>query len=57
MSDNQKKLLAKTHLRACIQLPFGVYDQVLLCHSEKNSENLDLINKMDLLVCTIGVTL
>ena len=42
MSDNQKKLLAKTHLRACIQLPFGVYDQVLLCHSEKNSENLDL---------------
>jgi len=41
-SDNTKKLVASMHLRSCIDLPLGVYDQVLLCHSEKNSSELEL---------------
>lgn len=41
-SENPKKLVASMHLRACIHLPLRVYDQLLLCHSEKNSLQLDL---------------
>jgi hypothetical protein len=41
-SDNPKKLVASMHLRSCIDVPLGVYDQVLLCHSEKNSSQLEL---------------
>lgn len=41
-SDNPKKLVASMHLRACVDLPLMAYDQVLLCHSEKNSPELDL---------------
>lgn len=44
-SDNPRKLLASMHLRACINMPFGVYDQVLLCHSEKNSLDLGLYHQ------------
>ena len=41
-SENPKNLVAKMHLRACVKLPSRVYDQVLLCHSEKNSLDLEL---------------
>ena len=41
-SKNFKNLVAGMHLRACVLMPVGVYDQVLLCHSEKNSEDLEL---------------
>jgi len=41
-SENPKKLVAKMHLRACVKLPSRAYDQVLLCHSEKNSLDLEL---------------
>jgi hypothetical protein len=41
-SDNPKKLVASMHLRSCIDMPLGVYDQVLLCHSEQNSLQLEL---------------
>ena len=41
-SQNEKNFIASMHLRACISRPLGVYDQVLLCHSEKNSRDLDL---------------
>jgi len=41
-SQNLKNLVATMHIRACILKPLGVYDQVLLCHSEKNSKDLDL---------------
>ena len=41
-SQNEKDLIASMHLRACILRPFSVYDQVLLCHSEKHSKDLDL---------------
>jgi len=41
-SDNPKNLVASLHLRACIKLPLMAYDQVLLCHSEKNSSELEL---------------
>jgi hypothetical protein len=35
-------LVADMHLRIKLLLPFNCYDKVLLCHSEKNSENLKL---------------
>jgi hypothetical protein len=41
-SQNEKHLIANLHLRVCISRPLGVYDQVLLCHSEKHSKDLDL---------------
>ena len=41
-SQNIKNLIANLNLRACIMCPLGVYDQVLLCHSEKHSRDLDL---------------
>ena len=41
-SEDPKKLVASMHLRACIQLPLNAYDQILLCHSEKNSSDLEL---------------
>ena len=41
-SENPKNLVAGMHLRACMKLPLMVYDQVLLCHSEKNSPELEL---------------
>jgi hypothetical protein len=41
-SEDPKKLVASMHLRACIHLPLRAYDQVLLCHSEKNSLELEL---------------
>jgi len=40
--DELKNLIASMHLRACLLTPMAVYDQVLLCHSEKNSQDLDL---------------
>lgn len=41
-SEELKTLIANMHLRSCLAAPIGVYDQVLLCHSEKNSHQLDL---------------
>ena len=41
-SQNGKNLIANMHLRVGISRPLGVYDQVLLCHSEKHSKDLDL---------------
>ena len=41
-SEELKMLIASMHLRSCVIAPIGVYDQVLLCHSEKNSQELDL---------------
>jgi hypothetical protein len=41
-SEELKMLIASMHLRSCVVAPIGVYDQVLLCHSEKNSQELDL---------------
>lgn len=41
-SEELKILIANMHLRSCLAAPIGVYDQVLLCHSEKNSHQLDL---------------
>jgi hypothetical protein len=41
-SDELKNLIASMNLRACFYNPVGVYDQVLLCHSEKNSQDLEL---------------
>ncbi len=41
-SDKLKALIAGMHLRACLTAPIAVYDQVLLCHSEKNSQDLEL---------------
>ena len=41
-SQNIKNLIANLNLRVCIMCPLGVYDQVLLCHSEKHSKDLDL---------------
>jgi hypothetical protein len=41
-SENPKNLVISMHLRACVKMPAGVYDQVLLCHSEKNSSELEL---------------
>ena len=41
-SENPKNLVIKMHLRACVKLPARAYDQVLLCHSEKNSLDLEL---------------
>jgi hypothetical protein len=32
--------LASIHLRSSTDMPFNVYDLILLCHSEKNSEQL-----------------
>ena len=44
-SQNEKNLIASMHLRACISRPHNVYDQVLLCHSEKHSKDLDLYQR------------
>ena len=33
--------VAGLHLRACIKMPLHAYDQVLLCHSEQNSPELE----------------
>lgn len=41
-SDELRALIAGMHLRSCLAAPIGVYDQVLLCHSEKNSQELEL---------------
>jgi hypothetical protein len=41
-SENPKILIANMHLRACLRSPLGAYDQVLLCHSEQNSKELEL---------------
>ena len=41
-SQNVKNLIAKLNLRGCTQKPLSVYDQVLLCHSETHSNDLNL---------------
>lgn len=41
-SEELKTIIANMHLRSCLLAPIGVYDQVLLCHSEKNSQDLEL---------------
>jgi hypothetical protein len=35
-------IVAELHLRACVHSTTNVYDQTLLCHSEQNSQDLDL---------------
>ena len=35
-------MLSNMHLRAALVIPFNIYDQTLLCHSEKNSKELEL---------------
>jgi hypothetical protein len=35
-------VVAELHLRACVHATTNAYDQTLLCHSEQNSQNLDL---------------
>jgi hypothetical protein len=37
-----KDFITSMHLRGQIWVPFNCYDNVLLCHSEQNSSNLDL---------------
>jgi len=44
-SQNEKDLIASLNLRACTITPLNVYDQVLLCHSEKHSKDLDLYQR------------
>ena len=44
-SEELKTIIANMHLRSCLLAPIGVYDQVLLCHSEKNSQELDLYQR------------
>ena len=41
-SQNERHLITNMNLRVCISRPLGVYDQVLLCHSEQHSKDLDL---------------
>jgi len=36
------EVVAELHLRACVCTTTNVYDQTLLCHSEQNSQDLDL---------------
>jgi hypothetical protein len=36
------EIISELHLRACVQAATNVYDQTLLCHSEQNSQDLDL---------------
>jgi hypothetical protein len=36
------EVVSKLHLRACVHATTNVYDQTLLCHSEQNSQDLDL---------------
>ncbi len=45
--DNSKvnDLIANMHFRSLVALPFNGNDQVLLCHSEKNSEEIKLFEQ------------
>lgn len=43
--DSLLDLVASMHLRACVTATSNVYDQTLLCHSEQNSNDLDLYLK------------
>jgi len=36
------EVVAELHLRACVHATTNVYDQTLLCHSEQNSQDLEL---------------
>lgn len=44
-SEEFLKLFAKSHFRTKIASPTSLHDLILLCHSEKNSDQLDLFER------------